>query len=218
VTINDTYAKTLAEARYAEFEPSPASSPDAGAFVPEGYTPRRDWGALLSPQDLALAGKIYDVMTSFGTNREETALSVGKPAASFSDEWLDRTHSYYVYGRNDGDFAEAWNNAALALDFVVENGESYITLLKTDSAKYKLKHINVGDSIDKAKKVFGEFDYDDGEQFSCRVDLRELPNTNKMFEFIEITFYAGKNKKIESIHANHVDRGSAADAGMDEWD
>ncbi|MDR1508923.1 MAG: tetratricopeptide repeat protein [Synergistaceae bacterium] len=192
------------------------TSASGGSFVPEGFTPRKDWDKLLSKQDLALAGKIYDVLTSFGTNREEAAKSLGKPVNSFSDEWYNGVHSYYVYGKDERDFAKAWNNAALGLDFIVENGESYVTALKTTSAKYKLKHISVGDSIEKARKTFGEFDYDYGGQFSYRADLRQLPDAG-MFEYIEITFYADKNKKkIESINVIHVESGSAADYGMDE--
>jgi hypothetical protein len=222
VTMNDTYAQILAQARDAE--PAPQVAANRGDFIPEGFTHRKEWDKLLNPQDLALAGKIYDVLTSFGANKEEVVKTLGNPGNGFSDDWYNGVHESYAYGGKYGGrdlkkIVEDWNNAALALEFIVADGESYVISCIANSNKYKLKHINVGDSIDKAKKTFGrDFDYDDGEQFIYQVNLRKIPDSIKAFECVEINFIADKEKKIERIYVTHKDTGSGLGDAMDDED
>jgi tetratricopeptide (TPR) repeat protein len=181
-----------------------APSGSGGGSSPNGYTPRREWDKLLSAGDLAVAGKIYEVLTSLGATESEVAKKLGKPTSTFSQGYYNGEKKYYAYGgKKSGNAASDWNDSPLSFEFFTGKGWSYVTTVMANSpSKNKLKHVNLGDGIDSVRKKFGrDFDYDDGEQFSYNVKLRDIPGSDGEYEEAAIVFYVDKNKKVTGIVA-----------------
>jgi tetratricopeptide (TPR) repeat protein len=217
VEVNPNYRPALAE---LPGEKAPPAGPHYGGdFSSNGYTHRRDWGKLLSAGDLALAEKIYDTLTTFGATEEDVVQRLGNPSNMFSQGWYDGVHKFYRYGgRKSGDKGDAWNDAPLGLEFLTGNGESYVITARTEGAgEFRLKHVNVGDSIESVKKIFGSnIYYEDEEHLTYSARLRDVSDAGTAFEAIELTLYFDANKKIRIVVVTHVD--SASDINGHEDD